>query len=76
MQLFEALEGSRIIFEGLTPLVQASAAPADAAYSGLLECPCTDRVVKQVRHVSQCRHVAQCRHVSQCRHVDRSRVTV
>ena len=53
MELFEALEGSRIIFEGLTPLVQASAAPADAAYSGLLECPCTDRVVKQVRHVSQ-----------------------
>ena len=28
---------------------QASAAPADAAYSGLLECPCTDRVVKKVR---------------------------
>ena len=60
------------LFEGVTPLVQASAAPADAAYSGLLECPCTDRVVKQVRHVSQCRHVAQCRHVSQCRHVARS----
>ena len=31
------------------PPPQASAAPADAAYSGLLECPCTDRVVKKVR---------------------------
>merc|ERR1719507_1359051 len=26
-------------------LPKASAAPADAAYSGLLECPCTDRIV-------------------------------
>ena len=30
-------------------LPAASAAPANASYSGLLECPCTDRVVKKVR---------------------------
>ena len=29
-------------------LPKASAAPADAAYSGLLECPCTDRIVKTI----------------------------
>merc|ERR1719288_283266 len=29
-------------------LPKASAAPADAAYSGLLECPCTDRIVKSI----------------------------
>merc|ERR1719500_186410 len=32
-------------------LPKASAAPADAAYSGLLECPCTDRIVKRIDHV-------------------------
>ena len=31
--------------------IQASAAPEDAAYSGLLECPCTDRIVKKIEHV-------------------------
>jgi len=29
-------------------LPKASAAPPDAPYSGLLECPCTDRIVKKV----------------------------
>merc|ERR1712055_211464 len=29
-------------------LPKASAAPADAAYSGLLECPCTDRIEKTI----------------------------
>ena len=29
-------------------LPKASGAPADAAYSGLLECPCTDRIVKTI----------------------------
>ena len=29
-------------------LPKESAAPADAAYSGLLECPCTDRIVKTI----------------------------
>merc|ERR1719400_2494427 len=29
-------------------LPKASAAPAGAAYSGLLECPCTDRIVKTI----------------------------
>eukprot|EP00941_MAST-03F_sp_MAST-3F-sp1_P004163 g4163.t1 len=28
------------------PLPKASAAPKDAIYSGILECPCTDRIVK------------------------------
>ena len=32
-------------------IIQASAAPKDAAYSGLLECPCTDRIVKKIEHV-------------------------
>ena len=27
---------------------KSSQAPPDAAYSGLLECPCTDRIVKKV----------------------------
>merc|ERR1719147_119636 len=29
-------------------LPRASAAPPNASYSGLLECPCTDRIVKKV----------------------------
>ena len=29
-------------------LPKASAAPPNAPYSGLLECPCTDRIVKKV----------------------------
>merc|ERR1719392_176529 len=29
---------------------KASLAPPDAAYSGLLECPCTDRIVKKIEH--------------------------
>ena len=29
-------------------LPKASAAPKDAAYSGLLECPCTDRIEKTI----------------------------
>jgi len=29
-------------------LPKASAAPANASYSGLLECPCTDRIVKKM----------------------------
>ena len=33
---------------GLLP--KRSAAPLDASYSGLLECPCTDRIVKNITH--------------------------
>ena len=29
-------------------LPKASAAPPNAPYSGLLECPCTDRIVKKI----------------------------
>ena len=31
-------------------LPKASAAPANASYSGLLECPCTERIVKKMDH--------------------------
>ena len=36
-------------------LPKASAAPKDAAYSGLLECPCTDRIEKtiEIEYVTQ-----------------------
>ena len=32
-------------------LPKASAAPPNASYSGLLECPCTDRIVKKIEHM-------------------------
>merc|ERR1719347_1357820 len=32
-------------------LPRASGAPPNASYSGLLECPCTDRIVKKVEQV-------------------------
>jgi len=31
-------------------LPKASAAPPNASYSGLLECPCTERIVKKIEH--------------------------
>merc|ERR1711892_196367 len=31
-------------------LPKASAAPPNASYSGILECPCTDRIVKKIDH--------------------------
>ena len=33
------------------PLPKASQAPANASYSGILECPCTDRIKKDIRTV-------------------------
>merc|ERR1719334_3053548 len=32
-------------------LPKASAAPPNASYSGLLECPCTDRIVKKIEQI-------------------------
>ena len=33
------------------PLPKASQAPPNASYSGLLECPCTDRIVKKIKTI-------------------------
>ena len=33
------------------PLPKKSLAPPNATYSGILECPCTDRIVKERRTV-------------------------
>ena len=41
-------------------LPRSSAAPPNASYSGLLECPCTDRVVKKVEHVFSTETSGQC----------------
>ena len=41
-------------------LPEASAAPENAAYSGLLECPCTDRIVKKMEHTFSTQTNGQC----------------
>ena len=41
-------------------LPKASAAPPNASYSGLLECPCTDRIVKKIEHVFTTETRGQC----------------
>ena len=41
-------------------LPKASAAPPNASYSGLLECPCTDRIVKKIEHVYITQISGQC----------------
>lgn len=42
------------------PMPKASLAPADAAYSGLLECPCTDRLYKVINSTYSTRVEAVC----------------
>ena len=42
------------------PLPKASAAPAGASYSGLLECPCTDRIKKATRTVYKIQSSGAC----------------
>ena len=39
---------SSIFHPGILP--KESASPKNASYSGLLECPCTNRIVKQINH--------------------------
>jgi len=42
-------------------LPAASAAPENAVYSGLLECPCTDRIVKKIEHTFSTQTNGQCK---------------
>ena len=42
------------------PLPKASAAPLGASYSGLLECPCTDRIKKATRTVYKLQSTGVC----------------
>ena len=42
-------------------LPAASAAPENAVYSGLLECPCTDRIVKKIEHTFSTQISGQCK---------------
>ena len=41
-------------------LPKASAAPPNASYSGLLECPCTDRIVKKIEHTFTTQVTGEC----------------
>ena len=41
-------------------LPKASAAPPNASYSGLLECPCTDRIVKKIQHTFTTQVTGEC----------------
>jgi len=42
-------------------LPKASAAPPNASYSGILECPCTERIVKKIEHSYTTQNKDTCR---------------
>ena len=45
---------------GTGPLPRASSAPAGAPYVGILECPCTDRVKKEIADLWLTTRDAEC----------------